>query len=335
MKILICGSVPSFSYHDEELLVKGIEKELIDAGYIVDTFLLPFKHDILSLIDQILVYQMMNVSEAELLITVGYPACTIPHRNKVMYLVETIPDLFERFDLDSQIFKNKQYCDIKDKLMRIEKKTFDEARQVFCGSSLFLKDLQQRYNIKGEVLMPPDLKAKTNEVELSMYTDISNCFITESILSPETGMLDLIAKFKDLNSKLYVFVPNADSVYYDAVNHAIEEMGASDKINLIKSACPERFMVTTNAYLHFDNNVRLIKGAVIRSITAGIPIVYTDDCGAASELLRIYNNAYSCERNNIVLEANRTKMIHSMKKESDNDKIIIDFKYFAERLVLA
>jgi len=335
MKILICGSVPSFSYHDEEVLVKGIEKELLDAGHVVDSFLLPFKHDILSLLDQILVYQMMNVSEADLLITVGYPACTIPHRNKVIYLMETIPDLFERFDLDSYTFKYKQYCGIKDKLMKIEKKTFDEARKVFCGSSLFLKDLQQRYNIKSEVLIPPGLKAKTNEVELSVQKDISNCFITESILSPETDILDMITKFKELNGKLFIFVPSADMVYFDAVSRVIEKIGSSDRIKLIKSACPERFISSANAYLHFDNNVRFIKSAVIRSIAAGIPIVYTEDCGAASELLRFYNNAYSCERKKLILEVNRIKMIQSIKKELDNDKLIIDFKHFAERLVLA
>jgi len=335
MKILICGSVPSFSYHDEELLVKEIEKELLDAGNIVDTFLLPFKHDILSLLDQIMLYQMLNVSEADLLITVGYPACTIPHKNKVIYLMETIPDLFERFNLDNYVFKNKQYLDIKDKLICIEKRTFYEAQKVFCGSTLFLNDLQQRYVLNGEVLVPPELKAKVNELELPGQTDISNCFITECILSPETGMLDMITNLRNLNDKLFVFVPSADFVYYGAVSRVIEKKGASDKIKLIKSACPEKLISSANVYLHFDNNVRFIKGAVIRSIAAGIPIVYTDDCGAARELLQNYNNAFLCERKNMVSEANKITTSYSKKKVTDNDNIIVNSKHFVERLVFA
>ena len=85
MKILIAGSVIGSEGYEEWALVKALENEL-KKEHEVDTFLLPFSRNFLTLPDQILAYRLLDVHSCDMLITVGYPACMLEHNNKISYL---------------------------------------------------------------------------------------------------------------------------------------------------------------------------------------------------------------------------------------------------------
>jgi len=98
MKILVAGSVQGDGSYEEETLCNRIKKELEELGYTTDVFLLPYGRNMLSLPEQILAYQLLQINSCELLITVGYPACMLRHHNKVCYLLQTEPMLYEYWD---------------------------------------------------------------------------------------------------------------------------------------------------------------------------------------------------------------------------------------------
>ncbi|MDR2409050.1 MAG: hypothetical protein LBE13_13180 [Bacteroidales bacterium] len=330
MNILIVGSVPSVSYNDEELLVKSIAENLLNRGHTVDTFLLPFKSGILNAPDQFFAYQLVNVNDAELLITVGYPAHIIPHNNKIIYLFDTLPDLFDYFDSTLTPLGTDQKSAIKERLMKIEGYALKNAKAVFCSSNFLCNDFRIRYNIETHVLYPPCLPIKnvqySNQLNEFSQTDY---FVTESVLTPETRMMDILEEFKVLEKPLFVFVPSADETFYGAASRLIKKIGLTDKVILLNGNLPNDIIRDSLAYLHFDNNTRKMKGSLIRCLSIGIPVIYTKDCGGAYDLLKDYKQASESNINKFVSDCNRLNKRRANKLTPSP----IAMENFIERLV--
>jgi hypothetical protein len=324
------GSVPSTSYNDEELLVKGIAENLVNKGHTVDDFLLPFKNGILSAPDQFFAYQLVNVNAAELLITVGYPAHIIPHDNKIVYLFDTLPDLFDYFDPSLTPLGTDQKLNIKESLMKIERHSLKKAKSIFCSSNLLCNDFRIRYNIETHVLYPPCLPVKNIEY-LDQINKFSHAgyFVTESVLTPETRVMDFLEEFKTLENPLFVFVPSADETFYGAINRLINKFELTDKVILMNGNLSNDIIKNALAYLHFDNNTRRMKGSIVRCLNIGIPVVYTNDCGGAHDLLKDYKQAFESNINKFVSDCNRLNKRRANKLTPSP----IAMENFIERLV--
>ena len=200
MNILIAASINEYSSIEEKELTTALTAELKKLGHKVDWFFLPFNPDPITVLDQILYYQMLDMSAAELLITIGYPAFALQHPNKIVYLFETMPSLHEYWDTEYGIFESYQYSQVLINLNEIENKFLSSAKKVFCNSKLLADDLKKRYNFTSDVLYLPKFE---NEVK----NRANNRFITESCLLQNSRYIELLENIRgidDLNLDIYV-----------------------------------------------------------------------------------------------------------------------------------
>ncbi|ADZ85489.1 hypothetical protein [Cellulosilyticum lentocellum] len=327
MKILIAGSLSNAGGYEEELLVKELEKEYKSMKYDVDSFILPFSRDILSLPEQILAYQLIDTNCCDLLITVGYPACMLSHPNKVIYLFERVPAFNEYYDSEYGVQASYQYEKIKNTISQIEKKVFLEAKKVFCNSKLLLGDLSIYMNVEKEVLYPPAL-----EIEKNSNLTNSNYIMIETDLLPYNRS-ELLITFAKCNTQydINIFIPSENLVYYETMVKWIKSEKLGHQIKLIQQRATEEDYKNASAYVLMDYNNRRISNSIIMAMENQIPIIACKDCGASMELLVDYPLLKEIEADNI-----KSFKLVELNKATNQNKNSMRFnktRFFAESLV--
>lgn len=324
MNILIAGSVNNYSCYEEELLTDALSKELKKLGYKVDYFLLPYKNQALTILDQILAYRLLDVSAADLLITIGYPACMINHSNKITYLLETAPMFHEYWDTEYGIYKNHQYLQILTTLNNIETNSLSQAKKVYCASKILSDDIKKRCNVNTEYLAFPllDPKEITNEILNDKY------FIVETNLLQNSRYFEFVEQIPKLKAaKVYFFIPNSDPVYIHALSQQIQRLKLSDKLSIISGEPSDNVLINSNGYLCFGYHIRRYENILNRCAALGVPIIMTEDCGAPMEISKSYKSVYTCDFETIISTLNDIK-IKSVKLEN-----IISISEFTKGMV--
>lgn len=286
MKILIAGSINEYSSNEEEAIVKLLTEQLRKKGHTVDNFLLPYKPDALTLLDQILAYNMLDVGSAELLITVGYPACTINHHRKIIYLLETAPMLHEYWDSEYGILGNRQYSDILIMLREIERRCFTEAQRLICASGVLSDDLKSRYGLTAQVLEYPVLSPK----ETAKADDCGEgYFVTESCLLQNSRFLEFTELVKEnTDVKVSFFIPSADSAYYESLSRVCQ--GLEDRIKIYSGSPSDSVLKESLGYIHFPYEARRPDNILNRCVKLGVPVTVSEDSGYGAQLSREYGN---------------------------------------------
>ena len=286
MKILIAGSVNEYSSHEEEAIVRLLSDELKRKGHTVDSFLMPYKPDPLTLLDQILAIDVLDVNCAEMLITVGYPACTLNHPNKIIYLLETAPMLHEYRDTEYGVLTNRQYADIMAPIYEIEKRCFNEAKRVLCGSDILCRDLLDRFGIAGETVSFPALEPKFIAEEADCG---ENYLLTESCLLQNSRFLEFTNLLKsDMSKKVCLFVPEADPVYMKSLKRTIVSLELEQNLLIFEGHPSDSVIENAEAYLHFPYSSRRADNILKRCICIGTPVIAAKDSGYGAELANIY-----------------------------------------------
>jgi len=325
MRILIAGSVMSNEGYEEERLVRGLEKEL-KKNHTTDAFLLPFTRNFLTLPEQILACTLLDASECDMLITVGYPACMIEHNKKVAYLFDAAPHFWEYWDSQYGVLCNNQYLNIRDTVNKIDKKILSKADKVVCGSKLLSDDINKRLDIKTETMYCPafDFDESDNEND-------KKYILAESELLPLQRPEVLIEAAKKLNDyKLKLFVPNADIVYKETFEKWVCSEGLQEKIKVLYRPAGTEDYNNASAYITSDFEARRIPNSLIKAVNAEVPVFFAQDCGAETEILKGYGLkiAFSADKCENITDKN----IVYMGKNNSGAFKSEDISSFAERL---
>lgn len=326
MNIIIVGSINSFSSYEEEQLVNNMTKELKEMGHVVDNFLLPYKPQALTILDQIFAYNLLDVSAAELLITIGYPACTISHPNKICYLLEAAPMLHEYWDTEYGILGNHQYSRILVTLNNIENNCLSEAKVVFCDSRVLCEDLNKRCGINTEYLPLPLLEPKeiykSNELKDEYY-------VVETCLLQNSRYYEFLEKING-NSKIKIlmFIPNADIAYINSLEKLIQSLNIIDNVEICYGQPSDNVLKKSLGYIHFCKDSRRFDNIINRCVALSVPVFAVDDCGAALDVLSEYDvkKIISFDRLADSLKLN-------VKIGEEDNSIIINIRNFAERIM--
>ena len=154
MKILIIGTIDADFENREETLCEHLSSEYGNQGYEVDICYLPFKRDMLNAAEQILAYNLVDTAHADALITVGYPACFVPHRNekKVCYLFDCYPEIHENFSYKLREHRVEERIKIAERITIAERKTFKSIRHIFAATEELSQRLYIHYGITVKFL---------------------------------------------------------------------------------------------------------------------------------------------------------------------------------------
>lgn len=280
MKILIAASIQGDGGYEEEQLVMLLDREYRAQGHTVDYFFLPYERNMLSLPDQMLAYRMFRIENCELLITVGYLAAMLKHPNKVCYLMQTEPMMFEYWDSAYGVIANHQYSMLHYMLQENEKVAFSEAKAIFCCSNLLCRDLQERYGLDSRYLLYPELPWGAEDEE-SLETE--SYAVCESSLLPWQRWEELLKFAK--NHKIVLFVPNSNIIYLESVQRVLQKEKLDHQIRVVERRCTQAELQHSQFVIVPDYQARKISGLVRGAIEHRKPVVAMEDCGALSELL--------------------------------------------------
>lgn len=326
MNIMIIGSVNSFSCYEEEQLVVFLTKELKSMGHMVDNFLLPYKPQGLTVLDQIFAYNLLDVSSAELLITIGYPACTISHKNKICYLLEASPMFHEYWDTEYGILGNHQYSRILITLNEIEHKRLSEAKAVFCNSIALCEDLNKRCSITTNYLPLPLLEPKEIYGGDEPGRDY---YVVETCLLQNSRYYEFLEQVKpDSNLKVLIFIPNADIAYINSIEKHIQLLGIVKNVSICYGQPSDCILKNSLGYIHFCKDSRRFDNIINRCVALDVPVFATDDCGAALDILNDYSIKKITHFNELIYSLKPLK-----KDRAANKSIITNIKTFVERII--
>lgn len=316
MRILIVGTIQGDNGYEEEYLIKNIEKYLISQGHTVDNFMLPFTRDMLALPDQIVAYQMVDTSSAEMLITIGFPACTVKHCNKIIYLLETFPMLHEYWESEYGVLPNAQYSRIYETINEIEGKVLKEAKKIVCNSEILRNDLNKRYAIESTVQFYPNVFEKFDDY----YIKDERYYICETSLLPYQRIELLLDTIKLLTvGKWYLYIPKTNPVYLETLEKQIEARQITDKITLCKGIISDNAIRNATACFATDYEVRKIPGVIIRCASLGTPVITCEDSGAITEFVSL-NNCGIIEKSDVNILAKRFHQLKVIKKSKNAKK---------------
>lgn len=284
MKVLIAGSIQGDSGYEEKMLVLALVDELKRLNIEVDYFFLPYVRDVLSLPDEIVRMQLIDTSMSDILITVGYPACFIPHRNKKIFLFQTVPMLFEYWDSEYGVIPDNRYIKIKDIVFNIEKKTFEENK-VYCASNILSEDLEYRYKINSKVYYLPDLLKSSSKAKINITEET---FVTETDLYPEDRIEDeIIPLFKSLNKNLIIFIPRSSKMYENSLYEAIKEYDLEDRVKVVNGYLDVETINQSKAYIYGGYGRRKIPFGIIRALENNMQVI-----GLQSEVMDEISKQY-------------------------------------------
>ena len=289
MRILIAGSIQGDSGYEEEFIIKNMVNYLNNAGHVVDSFMLPYKRDMLSLPDQILAYQMIDTSIADMLITVGYPACTLRHKNKIVYVLEMSPMLHEYWDSEYGVIANAQYSRIYETINNLERQVLSDAKKIVCNSQLLCDDIARIYSLQAILGYYPNVF----DVYDNNLSQDKTYYICETSLMPHQRIELLLDVVKVMGcAKWLLYVPKSDLVYMETLKMQIEERKINENIIVCNDIIPDNVIKSAIAYFAPEYNVRKIPASVTRCVSLGTPVITCEDSGAVSEYVTVYKFGY-------------------------------------------
>lgn len=321
MRILIAGNVQGDGGYEEAEICRLLAGELKRAGHTTDYFLLPYARNMLSLPEQILAYQLMQINDSDLLITVGYPACMLKHHNKICYLLQLEPMLAEYWDSKYGVLANYQYSKILENIMQSNAQALGAAKKLFVDSQILADDLRARYALTAKVLPYPVLSCQFADKQ----TKSKPYMLCETNLLPWQRVELLIELVEqEQTAYLQIFVPNADLIYEEYLQKLIEENKLTGQIEVLR----RRAGITeiTGAELIFiaDYNSRRIPNILGLSLANNVPVVAMQDCGASAEILPVHN---------LVQEVNISLVWEQRKHFKQAKRINPDPEKFVEELL--
>ncbi len=335
MNILIAGSISADYGYEEKQLVTALTEELKKSGHRVDNFLLPYERDMLSVIEQTLAYQLVDVKNADLLITVGYPACLIEHPKKSVYLFEMIPSYNEYWDTEYGVLASPQYSKIKLAISQIESNMLSDAHKVVCNSKLLADDLKKKHNLNCSVQYFPLIEDDASIINFSV--DARPYIVMETNLYPNNRIehaIELIDTTRE--HRLVIFVPRSKEVYLEALKQLIAQKQLENYVDVVRASISTKSLANAVAYLSTDISNRRIPGVVQRVMNQNIPIICMEDSGAICEYFDSYNNLYVLDHSTEKFKAIIKRIKHkgvNVKNTQNDFKYTSNIKEVVESLV--
>lgn len=321
MRVLIAGSIQGDGSYEEEAICRCLCDSLRELGHTVDLFFLPYERNILSLPEQILAYQLLQIDEGDLLITVGYPACTLRHHNKVCYLLQTEPMLSDYWDSALGVLANYQYSQILFSVQKMEHQALHEARHVFCCSKRLSDEINRRYDLHSKPMLYPAI-VEAADTPVQDNEDQTPYVLCESALLPwqREDLLFLLAE----QMQVRLFVPNAQPIYLETVQSRIKQCGLEERLVLTERRANRGELMRAEWIFIPDYHTGRISNTAVWGMSERKPLAAMEDCGALQEILPAENLLKKDELERLVL---------SERKFLDTVSPSMDWSAFAKEML--
>lgn len=160
VKLMLASSYVPFIKGGGTAIVEWLESKLVEYGYEVETVFLPFVESPDDMLDQMMSYRLLNMSEGvDRLIAFRPPAYLLRHPNKVLWFIHHIRAFYDLWGTPYCNMPNDaQTRAFRARLMAVDNVGLKESQHVFTNSQIVSSRLRNFNQVSSEVLYPPVLE---------------------------------------------------------------------------------------------------------------------------------------------------------------------------------
>lgn len=157
MRVLIASSFVPFVRGGGRFIVEWLQQKLVEYGHEVEVFYLPFNEHHTALLDNLLSYRLMDLTNsADRLIAIRPPAHSLRHPNKVVWFIHHIRGYYDLAETEySSVPLSAGGRALRAALRWHDTTALGEARAVFTNSAVVQARLRRFNGLSSEVLYPP------------------------------------------------------------------------------------------------------------------------------------------------------------------------------------
>ncbi|HOO61612.1 MAG TPA: hypothetical protein PKV44_04205 [Bacillota bacterium] len=234
MKVVIAVAKSANNGESEVKLAINIANIAKTKDILCEVIYLPYYDDYCAILDQIMAYRLIpQINDADLLITIGYPAFALQHPNKISFLYSLAKSHHDQWDTDygklCQFFSRSRDEQERAVICQCEKKILEESKRIFVATEYLRLQLAHDLGLSSEVA---DMTAEYDMILPKSKTQAKAEFITATTYHPyERVALLLEALSKTQHpAKLYVISYPGEDMYRKALISRIERLSLSDRV---------------------------------------------------------------------------------------------------------
>jgi len=289
VKILVVNNMAPFVWGGAEELAVHLRKNLIEAGHESEILRIPFQWEpALRIPSQMMMVRAFELSNADRVIALKFPAYLIRHPHKTFWLLHQFRQAYDLHDAgQSNLPEGCEGDELRTLIRNADNESFGEAKKIFCNSAVTKARLRKYNGFDANVLLPP-----INDPELFPGGETGDYIFAGGRVNgmKRQHLLIEAMQYADKSVKLVIAGPPDEPADAARLVALVEKLGMDDRVQLDLCFLPrETYARYVNgaaavAYLPFDEDS--LGYVAMEAATAGKALISTTDSGGVLGLVR-------------------------------------------------
>lgn len=289
MKVLIVNNMAPFVWGGAEELAAHLQKNLVIAGHEAETLRIPFQWEPATRIpSQMLMVRALELSNADRVIALKFPAYLIRHPRKTLWLLHQYRQAYDLYDADqTNLPSGDEGLGLRSLIRNADRECFEECRHIFTNSEVTRRRLLKYNGFDAEVLPPP-----VNDPEWFTGGESGDYIFAGGRVNGMKRQHLLLEALARADKRVKLLIAGPPDTPDDAarLRAAVERLGLADRVRLDLRFLPrETYASYVNrasavAYLPYDEDS--LGYVAMEAATAAKPLITTHDSGGILGLVR-------------------------------------------------
>jgi glycosyltransferase involved in cell wall biosynthesis len=287
-KILICTTQVPFVSGGAESHAAGLRAAFVSAGYEAEIAALPFKwYPPGEIMKNVLAWRLLDLTESngarvDLLIGMKFPAYTVAHPNKVLWIVHQHRAAYNLAGTEfDDLSTYPEGARVREMIRHCDREFIPEAKKVFANSKTVAARLREHNGIESEPLYHPPPRAETLRAG-----ETGDYVFFPSRLEAQKRQSLLIEAMQHVSTPVRAVFAGGGSALED-LRALVRRLGVGERVEL-RGFVSEDEMIELYAnalavcYLPFDEDYGYV---TLEAMHAARAVLVASDGGGASEFV--------------------------------------------------
>lgn len=289
MKVLVINNMAPFVWGGAEELAAHLVKNLRLQGADAQLMRIPFKWEPAErLLEEMLMCSNLQVTAADRVIALKFPAYLVPHPNKVLWLLHQYRQAYDLWDAGkSNIPDTQRGREIRSAIRLSDDACFRGCPRIFTNHATTADRLKKYNGFDAEVLMPP-----LNDPEIFTGGDPGHYIFVGGRVNRSKRQHLMVEAMQFVRSDIRLIIAGPPDTEHDArsLRALCTRLNVADRVEL-----DLRFLTRTElahhvnhalavAYLPYDEDS--VGYVTMEAFQAAKPVITVDDSGGVLDLVR-------------------------------------------------
>ncbi|PRG96893.1 glycosyltransferase family 4 protein [Burkholderia multivorans] len=289
MKVLVVNNMAPFVWGGAEELAAHLQRNLVIAGHEAEVLRIPFRWEPASRIpSQMLMVRAFELSNADHIIALKFPAYLIRHHRKSLWLLHQYRQAYDLFDAgQTNLPPGPEGDALREMIRNADNESFAESRRIFTNSTVTQRRLKQYNGFDAEVLLPP-----VNDPEMFPGGEPGGYVFAGGRVNDMKRQHLLVKALAKTDRAVRLVIAGPPDTPEDGtrLRQLVEQLGLSDRVKLDLRFLPRDVYAayinhaSAVAYLPFDEDS--LGYVAMEAATAGKALITTDDSGGILGLVK-------------------------------------------------